>query len=47
MYGLQVDNEEILMHPTPPSLSLEMLHEQVTWLTEKMKALKRDNVILR
>ena len=47
MYGLQVDNEEIPMHPTPPPLSLEMLHRQMTWLTEKMKALKHDNTILR
>ncbi len=47
MYGLQVDNEEIPMHPTLLPPSLEMLHGQVTWLTEKIEALKRDNVILR
>lgn len=47
MYGLQADNEGMPMHPTPPPPSLEMLHGQVTWLTEKMEALERDNTILR
>ena len=47
MYGIQADNEGISMQPTPPPPSLEMLHGQVTWLTEKMEALEQDNATLK
>ena len=47
MYDLQVDDDGIPTHPTSPPPSLEMLHGQVTWLTEKMEALERDNATLK
>jgi hypothetical protein len=47
MYGIQADNDGIPMQPTPPPPSLEMLHGQVTWLTEKMEALEQDNATLK
>jgi hypothetical protein len=47
MYGVQADNDEIPMQPTPPPPSLKMLHGQVTWLTEKMESLEQANATLK
>jgi len=43
---LGIEPREVDMQPTPPPLptaDFNMLHEQVTWLTKELEALRHEN----
>ena len=47
---LRAEPRDVDMHPTPPpplTAAFNMLHEQVTWLTKELEALRHENDWIR